>query len=448
MRFRSAGIAVLLMATAGGCTSVREPTSETGPSAIDLSTRQGRAAAVVEANVIATHAYQVLLAATSGRGDQDCYSPAGLAAGDLEAIVNLQAALLRMDTVSILNWIGGASSDFQPSTALLPMLQSTIALSHELPVNVLTRYLADQTGRPAHEVRSVANLYQTCLEVERDGDLLWDLYHFYIALGFPVYVGQLGLPGTDEDFLQAGKQLEGSCCESPFDTDAAAWRIAGRKVWNWGEKKLHRRDRFTIARELLIEPWFRSRLLRLKAVPPQKIAVIGHSFTMDSHWSSPGSFASIVDAILQMENPGVRTRQWFGGGLTAVRAQRQFYDEVAAWAPDRVLFAVAIRSPEDVAALKRMTAGLTGAGAVVHVFDSLMDPSEDAGLNLFTKDQEPEWGFRVIAVREHLSASPDRETFLCLDGIHMTEPYHRLMAREWLRALIGGEPSRAGAAAP
>jgi hypothetical protein len=36
-----------------------------------------------------------------------------------------------------------------------------------------------------------------------------------------------------------------------------------------------------------------------------------------------------------------------------------------------------------------------------------------------------------------LAAAPGRERFLCLDGIHMTEPYHRLMAKEWLRFLAG-----------
>ena len=35
-----------------------------------------------------------------------------------------------------------------------------------------------------------------------------------------------------------------------------------------------------------------------------------------------------------------------------------------------------------------------------------------------------------------LAASPDRGRFSCLDHIHMTEPYHRLMAKEWLRVIL------------
>ena len=39
----------------------------------------------------------------------------------------------------------------------------------------------------------------------------------------------------------------------------------------------------------------------------------------------------------------------------------------------------------------------------------------------------------VIDVSPLLAAAPDRDRFVCLDGIHMTEPYHRLMAKEWLK---------------
>ena len=59
-----------------------------------------------------------------------------------------------------------------------------------------------------------------------------------------------------------------------------------------------------------------------------------------------------------------------------------------------------------------------------------------------------ETGMTVIEVSPLLAAAPDREQFLCLDGIHMTEPYHRLMAKQWLgvpgRSAWGG-PRRRGA---
>ena len=47
-----------------------------------------------------------------------------------------------------------------------------------------------------------------------------------------------------------------------------------------------------------------------------------------------------------------------------------------------------------------------------------------------------EAGIVVAEVAKVLAAAPDKKHFTCLDGIHMTEPYHRLMAKEWLRVIL------------
>ena len=52
-------------------------------------------------------------------------------------------------------------------------------------------------------------------------------------------------------------------------------------------------------------------------------------------------------------------------------------------------------------------------------------------------DLAREAGIEVVKVSPILSASPDRARFSCLDHIHMTEPYHRLMAKAWLRVILG-----------
>jgi hypothetical protein len=52
----------------------------------------------------------------------------------------------------------------------------------------------------------------------------------------------------------------------------------------------------------------------------------------------------------------------------------------------------------------------------------------------------------VVEVSAALAASPDRVRFFCLDKIHMTEPYHRLMAKEWLKLLAGARGVRLAAA--
>jgi hypothetical protein len=212
------------------------------------------------------------------------------------------------------------------------------------------------------------------LEVERDGDLLQDEFAFYIALGLPVYVGQLHLAGSDASMLAAGRQLSGHSCPAPFDTGAAEWQIAGRKIWNWGEKNLHIRDEKVLAAELLSEPRVKALIPSLRALPPQKIAVIGHSFTMGLHWSSPSSFVSIVIDIFRRENPKVEFKQFAGGGLTATRAQQRFYQSVLDWKPDKVMLVVMTRTDADYEALKQLGLGFGAAGIKPYMFDEVHDP--------------------------------------------------------------------------
>jgi hypothetical protein len=54
----------------------------------------------------------------------------------------------------------------------------------------------------------------------------------------------------------------------------------------------------------------------------------------------------------------------------------------------------------------------------------------------------------VVEVERLLLNAPERDRFLCLDGIHMTEPYHRLMAKEWLKLLAGARGAALGDAPP
>jgi hypothetical protein len=45
-------------------------------------------------------------------------------------------------------------------------------------------------------------------------------------------------------------------------------------------------------------------------------------------------------------------------------------------------------------------------------------------------------GVEIIPARAILDAAPDHDSFPCMDGIHKTEPYHRLMAALWLKARL------------
>jgi hypothetical protein len=335
-------------------------------------------------------------------------------------------------------WALGAPSPFDPARDLQPLLAARLTEPAALPVNVFAAYLRQQA--PHHrseEIRSIANLYQTVLEVERDGDRLQDLYAFYIALGLPVYVGQLGLPGRDEDFLATGRLLEGKACSSPFGLSAAEWQIAGRKIWNWGEKNLHVRDAQVLADELLAESDVSPLIPKMKALPAQRVAVIGHSFTMDLHWASPSAFVPIVTAMFARENSAVVFRQFQGGGLTSSRALKNFYRDALAWRPDLVLLVLLNRTDQDLADLRTMAKGFRSAGARVVMFDDVHDPdSADPEKRKQESAAAREAGIEIVQVTTILAASPDRARFLCLDHIHMTEPYHRLMAKQWLTVVL------------
>jgi hypothetical protein len=182
---------------------------------------------------------------------------------------------------------------------------------------------------------------------------------------------------------------------------------------------------------------------KMRGLPAQRIAVIGHSFTMDLHWSSPSAFVPIVTAMFARENRQVEFRQFQGGGLTSTRAYNRFLPDVVAWKPDRVLLVVLNRNDEDLENFARLGKALTAAGARVYSFDDLHDPDASDAARLAR-----EWatgrasGITIVEVARLLAAAPDRARFVCLDGIHMTEPWHRLMAKEWLELLVGArEPA-------
>jgi hypothetical protein len=402
-----------------------------------------RLAQLVEANIIAVHAFQVLLAKTSGKGDRACFSPGKLSDRELESLSEHQAKLLQSDLNAVRAWERGAKSTFDPAQDLNPILSSGLNVPPKAPVNIFTDYLRRNAKVSEVKIRAVANLYQTVLEVERDGDRLQEEYAFYIGLGLPVYVGQFNLPGSDADLLAVGRELEGKACESPVGTTAAEWQIAGRKIWNWGEKNLHIRDERVLAAELLREPDVKRLVLNLRAMPPQKIAVIGHSFTMGLHWSSPSSFVPVVMDVFRRENPKVEFKQFTGGGLTASRALNRFYKDVLDWKPDKVMLVVMTRTDEDYDALKQLGEGFRAAGIKTYMFDEVHDPaSVKPGTVERAVNVAGDAGIEVIEVGSILSSAPDRAKFVCLDGIHMTEPYHRLMAKEWLKYLAGARGAK------
>lgn len=408
------------------------------PLAAGKAATPSRRAQLVEANIIAVHAYQIILARKAGTASSPCYPATSPDTATLESLVKHQQSLLAEPTEQVVRWADSRSSSFDPAKDLQPLLQSKLTLPESLPVNVFAQYLkAKAPGQSEEKIRSVANLYQTVLEVERDGDVLQDLYRFYIALKLPVYIGQFGLPGSDADLLATAQQLTGKSCASPFDLSAPAWQIAGRKIWNWGEKHLHIRDKNTLAKELLAEPQIATLIPAMKAMPAERIAIIGHSFTMDQHWSSPSSFVPIVTTMFEQEHSRVEFRQWQAGGLRFARAQRNYYAEALAWKPNVVLMVMGNSTPADAEALKTMAAGFRAAGARVLMFDDVEDSIAFGEPSAKQTEQiARQAGVEIIPARAILDAAPGHASFPCMDGIHKQEPYHRLMAYLWLKAVL------------
>lgn len=110
-----------------------------------------------------------------------------------------------------------------------------------------------------------------------------------------------------------------------------------------------------------------------------------------------------------------------------------------------MLLVVLNRTSEDFEAFAALGRGFAAAGARVLTFDDVHDPDRsDPKAAAREGEAARAAGMTVIEVGRLLESSPDRARFLCLDHVHMTEPYHRLMAKEWLKFLIGARGAALG----
>ena len=97
------------------------------------------------------------------------------------------------------------------------------------------------------------------------------------------------------------------------------------------------------------------------------------------------------------------------------------------------------RDDKEMAAIEEMTRAFKDIGAETIVFDQL-HPTAKSWVNpLVPKLMEVSGrsGLTVLEVGKLLSTHPERGRFVCLDGIHMTPPYHKLMAGELLKYFVG-----------
>lgn len=418
-----------------------------------LPTPSAQQARLIEAGLRATHAYQVLLARRSGaKVDGQCFGWPELRDEDLRDLAQSYESVLRLSKrrkKRFQLWLKDASAFPEVEASVRSILDRLPALDERAPARV-ARISASVAGQNA----SVAHLLQVALEVDRDGDFLQDLIRLYLDSGLPVYYGQLGAQApSDSDLLENSRTLSEKSCASPYETSPQAWQIAQRKIWNWGEKRSGARDARVLADEWIaaLKPMGPERPgasaksvtdfeKRIRALPPRKIAVIGHSFTNDAHWASPSAFVPIAREVLSRWNPGIRITHWMQGGLSIAGAEKLYVKEVEAHRPDEWVLVLASFDLKSVDALKRLAARL-GSGQRIRIFNApeIHDPYE----------RNEKYAREAVAVcralpscsviesRSWVEAACDEDYSKCLslDRVHMNEKYHRAMAAVWLRHL-------------
>lgn len=400
---------------------------------------------LVQANVVATHAHQVLLARRSGAA-LDAYRADGFSQADLQRLVDHQHRLLSEDPNAISDWLRNRPSAFNSGKDLATLINAKLPFADGLPVNVIRRQLARRFGLEEAELAGTASLFQMNLEVDRDGDEMQSLLDFYVAVGLPLHLHKLGTNDRECQgaLLELGTAASKETVTSPFSTDPAAWQISGMKLIHWLGKKLRTRDHHTLAGELLKHPCVQELLPQVRQLPEQRIAIVGHSYTMMIQWSTPAPFTWIAKAILEGTNPGIEILHLGQGGMTPGTADRLFRQIVLEYRPTQVFLFLLIPTARDVADLARLVRAFEDAGIICTAFTHRLvsDFSNVAQL----QDVAARTELHILDIEQRLEKSPDRSDFVSLDGVHMTEVYHRLAAVELLKALVESTPSCQGQA--
>jgi hypothetical protein len=179
---------------------------------------------------------------------------------------------------------------------------------------------------------------------------------------------------------------------------------------------------------------------------PQTIAVVGHSFTMNEHWSSAASFTGTVAAAFRLVNPQVKVVHYTAGGMSMTGAKQRFLDALLRDKPNVVFFACGMWGKGDLDALADMTKQLHEVGAQVWCLDrldSLGGASRDAAMEKL-REVARAGGITLIEVGPLLDGHPQRTMFMCLDRVHMTPVWHKFMAGELLKFIAGARKAQLG----
>ncbi len=401
---------------------------------------------LVEAVIRGTHLHQVLLRGKSGLGDAECFGGHGLGPSEMARLSRDYGTILAAGPEGVAGWVkNGREAAPQVDAAVLSLNSAGINLSACLPVSLATGFVRARASNSCEGgIRSVPSLYQMIFEGDRDADAVQTLFAIYLAVGLPVHLDDLGISCDTEEFVAMAEELAPKTCRAPFDTDAAAWHIASRKIRNWGQQHSGKITAATYAAELLALPEVAECIPVFKKMPDSSLAIIGHSFTMSLHWASHGSFTDIAREVIASCNDKIRWTHVSRGGLDVETALGDAYLGSALEAgPEKTLLVLVVRGDRQIPALRTLIRRLRNSGSEVYMFDSIAPMGNSLtgyGKNIVRAARDA--GATIIEVGRFLEEHPLRDEFLCLDGTHMNPAYHKVMAVEWLRFLAGMRAAR------
>jgi hypothetical protein len=389
-----------------------------------------RLVSLVNALIHGVHWGQVLRQERSEKkGDATLFGTGTLTSAQVKELHDHFKKLATLPTERVIAWSRGGN-DAELDGLIAAFLKNPIPSSERLPVNVLIAYMKKRlTGPEEFFVRAVANLVQLCLEIDHDGTYLQDLLRLYIALG----VKQLSLPTEDAGQIEAGKELAALSAPAPFDTDAAMYRAVIQKLVWWVQKNSGQRDRFLLAREMLDDPEIKPLLPKLKALPPRRVAWLGHSMMMSLHWSTFGSWCDVAAEVMKLINPGFEFRGFHTGGMVPEYAVKAHLDNVLAYKPNETYILVATRIPQDEAPTEQIVKQLRSIGSAVFIVDDVrpfipLNPDVIA----LQKRLCEKYGGTLLDYWAR-GKKQNYHAWECLDQIHMLTDGHLFYARETLK---------------
>jgi hypothetical protein len=398
----------------------------------------------ISAFINSVHLGQILLNEKNGGKGDECFSRGKLS---LEQVVRMCTAfqeVLAAPPEGVKGWTDFQQPPFDRAANIARLNKHALAASPRLPVNVMQAFLEKRLGgRDAQSVRAVANLCQQCIEVNKDGTLLQDLFRIYIGHGLKVSLTQLGMPSSDAELLVMGKELSAQTGACPFDTSPESWQITLRKIENWGEKYAGRRDKSTLARQLLDDPAVKPLIPALKKLPRKRLGILGHSMTMSFHWSSPGSWCETAAEVVRLVNPKLEYQGFQEGSFTPSRAVNTKLDKLLAYKPTEAIILLLLYTPEDRVALEIILGKLRGIGCTPFVVDDVRPWQGEAEyprfpeVQAFEREACKKFGARFLGLYDLGRKVKGFEKWPCLDTVHMIPEGHIFYAKELLKIWAG-----------